>query len=130
MSYLGDTSAIVRISRRQADERWTAAAERGLIRICDPVLAEVLLIAPAKRYDEFEDEFLARFPWVGLPDGVWRTVAEVRRALARKSEHQGLSVADLLVVATAMHHQLTVLYDDADFDTVAKRIDEFTAERI
>jgi hypothetical protein len=47
-----------------------------------------------------------------------------------QSAHQGLSVADYLVVATGMRTTLVVLHEDADFETVARIIPDFQQERI
>jgi predicted nucleic acid-binding protein len=130
VKHLVDTSALVRILRRQADPSWRERAAHGHIAICEPVLIEVLTIAAAKAYGELEDDLLANYPWVAVPDRAWELVRTVRRALADDSAHQGLSVADHLVVATALHHRLTVLHADADFETVARVVPEFEQERI
>jgi predicted nucleic acid-binding protein len=130
MRYLIDTSALVRVLRRQVDERWHERVVRGLVAICDPVLVETLTIADAKAYNRVEDNLRDTYPWVPVPDDVWELVASVRRELATTSMHQGLSVADHLVVATAIRLKLTVLHEDADFETVARVIPQLRQERI
>jgi predicted nucleic acid-binding protein len=105
-------------------------AARGLVSICEPVITETLTIADAKAYQRVEDGLLEAYPWVAVPDDAWESVRRVRRALAAHSAHHGLSVADYLVVATAMHHRLTVLHDDADFATAARALPELRVERI
>ena len=70
------------------------------------------------------------YPWVPIPDDAWSTVRTVRQELAQHSAHQGLSVADYLVIATALGNQLTVLHEDADFQTVARVVPELRQERI
>lgn len=130
MKYLIDTSALVRIVRRQVDEHWYQQVTRGLVAICDPVLTEVLTIADAKTYTRVEDDLREAYPWVPVPDDVWSIVTSVRRELATKSVHQGLSVADHLVVATAMRLKLTVLHEDADFETAARMVPQLHQERI
>lgn len=57
-------------------------------------------------------------------------VAAIRRELARYSAHQGLSVADLLVAATAIKLKLEVLHEDADFETVARYVPLLRQRRI
>ncbi|QOC92644.1 PIN domain-containing protein [Micromonospora craniellae] len=42
MKYLIDTSALVRIVRRQTEPQWSELASRVLIAICAPVLVETL----------------------------------------------------------------------------------------
>lgn len=130
MSYLVDTSALVRIIRGQADPHWDGVVERGLVAICEPVLVEVLAIADAKRYSEVEDEIRGTYPWVPVPDDVWTIVASVRRQLAAHSQHHGLSVADHLVVATAIRWNVVVLHEDADFETTARFVPQLQQERI
>lgn len=130
MKYLVDTSALVRIIRRQVAPHWYEQVTRGLVAICDPVLTETLTIADAKAYTAVERDLRDAYPWVPVPDDVWEIVASVRRELATKSVHQGLSVADHLVVATAIRLKLTVLHEDADFETAARAIPLLSQERI
>ena len=130
MTYLIDTSALVRVIRRQVDERWQDLAARGLIAICEPVITETLTIADAKAYQRVEADLRDAYPWVPVPDDAWNTVRRVREELAAHSAHQGLSVADHLVVATAMGHKLTVLHEDADFQTAARIVAGLREERI
>jgi predicted nucleic acid-binding protein len=130
VKYLVDTSALVRILRRQVDERWHEQVTRGLVAICDPVLVETLTIADAKAYTRIEDALREAYPWVPVPDDVWDIVTSVRRELATKSVHQGLSVADHLVVATAIRLKLTVLHEDGDIETAAKLIPQLKQQRI
>ena len=130
MKYLVDTSALVRILRRQVDDHWHEQVTRGLVAICDPVLVETLTIADAKAYTRIEDALREAYPWVPVPDDAWDIVTSVRRELATKSVHQGLSVADHLVVATAIRLKLTVLHEDADFETAAKMIPQLKQQRI
>jgi len=128
--YLIDTSALVRVIRRQVDPHWDEQTGHGVVAVCEPVLIETLTIAGAKHYDQLEDELLNTYPWVPVPERAWDSARAVRRALAAQSTHQGLSVADHLVVATARHHGLTVLHDDADFETVGRIVPDFRQERI
>lgn len=130
MTYLIDTSALVRVLRRQTADHWHQQIERGLVAICEPVLVETLTMAGAKAYQRAEDDLRNTYPWVVVPDDAWDTVATTRRALATQSQHHGLSVADHLVVATALGHDLTVLHEDADFETVARLIPRFRQQRL
>jgi predicted nucleic acid-binding protein len=51
VNYLIDTSALVRVTRRQIADSWRELVDRGLVTICGPVLTETLAIAGAKQYD-------------------------------------------------------------------------------
>lgn len=130
MKYLVDTSALVRILRRQVDESWHEQVTHGMVAICDPVLTEALAVARATEYERIKTDLLEAYPWVPVPDRAWETVRSVQAQLAAKSQHQGLSVADHLVVATALHHHLTILHEDADFGTAAAIVPDLRQQRI
>lgn len=64
---------------------------------------------------------------------MWRQqdlVGVIRRELAGHSAHQGLSVADLVVAATAIRLKLEVLQEDGDFETVARFVPQLRERRI
>lgn len=130
MNYLVDTSALVRILRRQVDDSWHEQVAHGMLAICDPVLTEALTIARATEYERVKADLLEAYPWVPVPDRAWDTVSRVQAQLAAKSQHQGLSVADHLVVATALCHHLTILHEDADFATAAGIVPDIRQQRI
>ncbi|MDQ7907902.1 PIN domain-containing protein [Phytohabitans sp. ZYX-F-186] len=130
MKYLADTSALVRIERDKADTHWDKLVERGLVTICEPVLAETLLIADAKKYQSVEDKLRDHYPWATIPDNIWDLVAAIRRDLARRSAHKGMSVADYVVAATAIRLKLILLHEDGDFETIARFVPELRQQRI
>ena len=130
MRFLADTSALVRIWRQQVDPEWYDISDRGLITICEPVLAEALMAVDAKRYAETEREYRDTYIWAMVPDNIWDLVAAIRRELVPHSAHQGLSVADLVVAASAIRLKLEVLHEDADFETVARFVPELQQRRI
>jgi predicted nucleic acid-binding protein len=130
MKYLVDTSALIRIQRRQADPGWRDMVERGLLSLCEPVLAEALLTADTKDYAATERALTESFVPVTIPDGVWELSAAIRRELAARSAHRGLSVADLVVAATAIRMKLTVLHEDADFETIARFVPGMEEHRV
>ena len=130
MNYLVDTSALVRILRRQVDVSWHEQVTHGMVAICDPVLTEALTVARTSEYQRVRADLLAIYPWVPVPDRAWETISSVQAQLAAKSQHQGLSVADHLVVATALHHHLTILHEDADFATAAEIVHDIRQQRV
>lgn len=130
MTFLIDTSALVRITRRQVDEAWGELVDRGLVAICDPVLTEALAIADAKKYDDVERRLARTYPSVPVPDDVWEIVASMRRELAKHSAHQALSVADYLIAATAVKRGLTILHEDGDFETASRLIPMVQQHRV
>ncbi|MEV0564702.1 PIN domain-containing protein [Dactylosporangium sp. NPDC050588] len=130
MKYLVDTSALVRILRRQVDPVWFDVVDRGLISVCMPVLLETLCIADAKGYAELEQDVRNACLAIAMPDGVWDLAAVIHQELASHSAHHGLSVTDLLIAATAIRLKLEVLHQDADFETVARFVPELRQQRI
>ena len=67
---------------------------------------------------------------VAVPDGAWELATVIHREPASRSAHQGLSVTDLLVAATAIRPRLEVLHEDADFETVARSVPELRQQRV
>lgn len=130
MKYLADTSALVRIMRRQVDAEWREVAARGLIAICEPVLTETLTIADAKSYDRAEADIARIYPWVPVPGQAWDLIRVTRRELAKHAMHNALSVADYLVAATAIQLKLVVLHEDNDFCAVAGVLPQLSETRI
>ncbi|RSM59993.1 VapC toxin family PIN domain ribonuclease [Actinoplanes sp. ATCC 53533] len=130
MKYLVDTSALVRIIRAQVDPRWGGVIERGLISVCEPAMTETLLLAETKKYAEMESFIADRYLPVTIPDDIWGLVAVIRRELAPHGAHRGLSVADLVIAATAIRLKLTVLHEDGDFETVNRFVPELQERRI
>jgi len=130
VKYLVDTSALVRIIRKQAAPRWDDVIDRGLISVCEPAVTETLLLAETKKYAEMEAFIAERYLSVTIPDGIWDLVAVIRRELAPHGAHRGLSVADLVIAATAIRLKLIVLHEDGDFETVARFVPELQEHRI
>jgi hypothetical protein len=130
VNYLVDTSALVRIWRKQVDPVWRDIVGRGQVAVCEPVLAETLMISDANRYANMEEKLRETYVWAMVPDNIWDYVAAIRRELVPHSAHKGLSVADLVVAATAMRLKLTVLHEDADFETVARFVPLLQEKRI
>ena len=61
------------------------------------------------------------YPDVSVPKNAGRWIASVQHHMARAGQHRSASAVDLMIAATAAHHGLTVLHDDADYRTVAAR---------
>jgi predicted nucleic acid-binding protein len=128
--FLVDTSALVRILRRQVDPAWYDLVDRGFVAVCEPVMAETLMIADAKGYDDMERTIAQTYVLATVPDAIWDLVGAIRRELAPHSSHKRLSVADLVVAATAIRLKLEVLHEDGDFETVARFVPQLRQRRI
>jgi predicted nucleic acid-binding protein len=121
MTYLADTSAVWRLLRGQIDQPWPSYVARGLIALCGPVEAELMVSVRAERDHEPFFAVLSRtFGWCPTPDDPWRQVLAVQRDLLRIGHHRGPSPMDIVIALTAAEHRLTLLHADADFDAIAK----------
>jgi hypothetical protein len=64
-------------------------------------------------YEQMSEMFDALYPDAAVPKGAWRWIA-----------------VDLLVCATAAHHDLVVLHDDSDFVTAARHLSDLRERAI
>ncbi len=122
MTFLADTSMVVRLRRGQdIQPQWIDAVQAGMVGVC-PVVEAELVRATAGRADRDQLLGLLRslFSWHPMPEGAWRFVEQTQSALADLGQHQGPSVVDLLVAATADAWGLTLLHVDSDFETIAR----------
>ncbi|WP_432975652.1 PIN domain-containing protein [Dactylosporangium sp. CA-233914] len=65
-----------------------------------------------------------------VPENIWDVTESIRRVLATYGAHQGPSVADLVVAATAIRLKLEILHEDGDFETVARFVPQLRQRRI
>jgi predicted nucleic acid-binding protein len=130
--YLLDTSGLVRLLRApKLQEAWYDAVDAEAIGSCYPQRAEFLYTAKGRaEYDEITEMFDDLYPDVAVPKNAGRWIASVQHHMAMAGEHRSASAADLMIAATAAHHGLTVLHDDADFGTVARHASDFSEHNI
>ena len=132
MRYLVDSSALWRILRDN-DLRlaWSEVISEGAVASCLPQRAEFR--RSARNLDEYEqmtDMFADLYPDAAVPKTAWTWVESAQYRLLRHGAHRSMSVADLLVAATAAHHGLVVLHDDYDFATAARHVSDLAERRI
>ncbi|MEU5161359.1 PIN domain-containing protein [Streptomyces sp. NPDC020875] len=132
MIFLLDTSALVRLLRSaELQHAWRAALTAGVIGSCYPQRAEFLHSARnGREYDEIVEMFADVYPDVTVPKSAGRWIGGVQHRLARAGEHRGASAVDLMIAATAAHHGLTVLHDDADYRAVARHAPDLAEHNI
>ncbi|MBZ9597338.1 PIN domain nuclease [Streptomyces yangpuensis] len=119
--FLIDTSALVRFYRRQTGSEWDQLVESGRVGLCEPVRQEFLrAVGGRPAYYEADGLLRAVFPYRTARDAVWTGTEALQRQLADAGAHQCASPVDLLVAVIAQQHGLTVLHQDADFETIAK----------
>jgi predicted nucleic acid-binding protein len=130
--YLLDTSGLVLLLSDPAlQEAWYDAIDAEAIGSCYPQRTEFLYSARDRaEYDEITEMFRDLYPDVSVPKNAGRWIASVQYHMAQAGEHRSASAVDLMIAATAAHHSLTVLHDDADYRTVARHAPEFSEHNI
>ncbi len=132
MIYLLDTSALVHLLRDpKLQEAWYDAIDAEAIASCYPQRAEFLYSArDAAEYDEIAEMFTDLYPDASVPKTAGRWISSVQYQMARAGHHRSASADDLIIAATAAHHGLTVLHDDADYRTVARHAPDLAEHNI
>jgi len=130
--YLLDTSGLVSLLREQKlQEAWYDAVDAEAIGSCYPQRTEFLYTARDRsEYDEITEMFGDLYPDVSVPKNAGRWISSVQHRMAMAGEHRSASAVDLMIAATAAHHGLTVLHDDADYRTVARHAPDFSEHNI
>ncbi len=132
MIYLLDTSGLVRLLKDPGlQNAWYEAIDAESIGSCYPQRTEFLYSARnASEYEEITEMFSDLYPDVSVPKNAGRWIATVQRQMARASQHRSASAVDLIIAATAVHHGLTILHDDADYRTVARHTSDLTEHNV
>jgi len=120
-TWLIDKSAYVRLGSCSDPETWAHRIERGLVRVSTVTRLEIGFSfrdsIAARR--EAGSPPLAQMPLEWLTPAIEQRAVRVQLALTERGEHRAVSIADLVVAATAELARLTVLHVDTDFDLVA-----------
>lgn len=117
--YLIDKSALARRFKPAVREVIDPLHERGLLCVTGPVEVETLY--SARNADEAARlrRWLTGFDYLPCPDEVWDAALDIQRQAIDKGNHRALSMADLIIAATAHRHGATVLHYDGDYDQIA-----------
>jgi predicted nucleic acid-binding protein len=130
--YLVDSSALWRILRdAQLRQAWADVISVGAVASCDPQRVEFRRSARSlDEYEQMSGMFGTLYPDAPVPKQAWRWIESAQFRLLRHGAHRGLSVVDLLICATAAHHDLIVLHDDMDFSAAARFVPDLRARAI
>jgi predicted nucleic acid-binding protein len=130
--YLLDTSGLVRLLKDPGlQNAWYEAIDAEAIGSCYPQRAEFLYSARnTSEYEEIMEMFSDLYPDVSVPKNAGRWIATVQRQMARAGQHRSASAVDLIIAATAAHHGLAILHDDADYRTVARHASDLTEHNV
>ncbi|MGP3968978.1 PIN domain-containing protein [Streptomyces sp. 6N223] len=119
--YLIDASAHARILRPRLRERWEEDLEAGRVALCEPTEIEILRAARShQELTAFARHLGGLYARIPVPEQAWQELTRLQLALSENGCHRSAGLGQLLVAATARHHQLTVLHYDAAFETLAE----------
>ncbi|WP_405430286.1 PIN domain nuclease [Micromonospora sp. NBC_00617] len=116
--FLLDKSALARWPKRSVAPVLGELSDRGLLAVCGAVEIEVIHSARTAKDAQRARWLLSGFRWLAMPDEVWDRAVDVQVQALHKGNHRALSMADLLIAATAERHGVTVLHYDGDFDLI------------
>ncbi|MDX3226503.1 PIN domain-containing protein [Streptomyces sp. ME19-01-6] len=130
--YLADSTAVWRLERdRKLNDLWEHELDEGAIGSCAAQRTEFRQSARSlDEYDGMDAMFADLYPDVSVPKTAWKWIEASQYRLAQRGQHQSLSAVDWLICATAAHHGLVVLHDDADFRAAARLLPDLTERNV
>lgn len=127
--YLVDKSALARWDEPTVAAVLDPALTAGLLWTCPPVELEVLYSAQsAAEYSAAAHDRTASYHHVPLAADIGVVALELQAALAAAGKLRAVGPIDLLIAATAVHHDLTVLHYDGDYELLGQ-IDDRVVQR-
>ncbi|MEE9298000.1 MAG: PIN domain nuclease [Acidimicrobiia bacterium] len=117
--YLGDTSALARVTQPQVADRLVPLLESGLVARCTPTDLEAGFSSTSPASHRGMRELRSAWPFIAMDQPVLDRAVEVQDVLADRSQQRGAKIADLLIAAAAESASLVVLHYDQDFDLIA-----------
>jgi len=117
--FLGDTSAVARVSKPAVAQRLIPLMEAGLVARC--TITDLEAGVSARNGQDWKRTRHARSPWpqVTIDQDLMDRAFEVQGALAVEGLHRTVKLGDLLIAAAAERARLVVLHYDRDFDRIA-----------
>jgi predicted nucleic acid-binding protein len=117
--YLLDKSAIARWGKPTVAPVLDELSDRGLLAVCGAVEVEVVQSAQSAKDAQRARWLLRGFDWLTMPDEIWDRAIDVQINALNRGFHRALSMADLVIAATAERHNATVLHYDGDYDMIS-----------
>ena len=118
--YLADKSAFEQQRHSEpAAGLLRALAADGALYMTEIVALELLYSARNVEDYETRRNDLGALPWLRLSEAVAARALDIQHQLAGIGQHRR-PIPDLLVAATALEHDATVLHYDHDFDLIAE----------
>ncbi|MFE4976311.1 PIN domain nuclease [Kitasatospora sp. NPDC056651] len=94
-------------------------SQRALLAVSAVVEMEVLHSARNAAEADRLGRLLRGFDYLPCTDEVWDRAKDIQRRALFRGNHRALSMADMLIAATAERHGVTVLHYDGDYDMIA-----------
>ncbi|WP_282202248.1 PIN domain nuclease [Kitasatospora fiedleri] len=117
--FLIDKSALARWGKAAVRPVLDDLSQRALLAVSPTVEMEVLFSARTPAEAERLRHLLRGFDYLPCPDEVWGRAKQVQQQALFRGNHRALSMADLLIAATAERHGVSVLHYDGDYDTIS-----------
>ena len=122
--YLVDKSALARWDEPGVANVLDAALSAGLLWSCPPIELEVGYSAQSvAEYETIRKDRSATYSQAALEPEIGVIALELQAALVETGKLRAVGPLDLVIAATAVHHELTVLHYDKDFELLAKADD-------
>lgn len=119
--YLLDTSVMHRLATPEVAKRVEELGLKRLLYRCAIVDLEVLRSATSSEdYAARRIALVSGFTELLITPDVMIRALEGQELLASKSQHRGVSLADLTIAACAKVNDAVVLHYDADYDLIAE----------
>ncbi|MGH9115299.1 MAG: PIN domain nuclease [Acidimicrobiales bacterium] len=118
--YLADKSALARAHLRVVAARLEPLFVGGDVATCG--IVDLELLYSARSAQDYRAILADRrsLPRVEVGErGIERAI-EIQTALARKGQHRGVTIPDLLIAAAAEAAGMQILHYDADFERIAE----------
>ncbi|MEU5382395.1 MULTISPECIES: PIN domain nuclease [Kitasatospora] len=117
--FLIDKSALARWGKPSVRPVLDDLSQRALLAVSPTVEMEVLYSARTLAEADRLRHLLRGFDYLSCPDEVWDRAKQVQQQALFRGNHRALSMADLLIAATAERHGVSVLHYDGDYDMIA-----------
>lgn len=117
--FLGDTSAVARLTKPAVAQRLIPLIEAGLVARC--TITDLEAGVSARNGRDWKRTRHVRSPWpeATIDQDVMDRAFEVQGGLAVEGLHRTVKLGDLLIAAAAERARLVVLHYDRDFDRIA-----------
>lgn len=120
-THLIDTSALARARAPGVADRLEALRDAERLATCSLVDLEMAFSARSPEdHEAIRRAQRLLFARVPIDQPTLDRAEEVQSLLARRSQHRGASIPDLVIAAAAERAGLTVLHYDADYELIAE----------